>query len=165
MSAYTPALDKLLADAEKYRQDRLAGVQSDYESRVKLIQQNFELREKLQADGIEVPVEFYDSFTWLDVRLGERPRKGKQEKGEFARKLQAIRRIVGCPLKVEDKSVSDAKKRLVRYKVGCEAYPGLSIFYVASLPRKSKGKSEPKCKIKRVVNKHVSHQLVCSNEG
>lgn len=100
---------------------------------------NIEAVNKLIAAGLYTPGP-HETYQFLYIKV-ERDR------------LPEFRRALGCPLKISEKSVQDARKRIVSVYLKPVAYPGVSLYFDARMPRGSK------CKI--VSNRTTSHQIVC----
>ena len=135
---------------------QLTNVRENYAKRIENIEKHYALAPKLTEAGFELKIWEWDDLEYLSLNLGEKP-TSKRGLREFNRKLQAIRRIVGCPLELEGKSVHNARKKLVEVTVRAKAYPNFRITYQTRLP------SNAKCKIVRSKYRSVSHSLVCES--
>lgn len=72
--------------------------------------------------------------------------------------LPRVRKALGHRLAYYDMVPYDCKKRIVRKKLKCDPYPGLTISFLAKLPRGSK------CKIKTVIQRRApwkEKKVVC----
>jgi hypothetical protein len=125
-----------------------------YAERIKSIEENRRLLPLLDAEGLPITVYSWDDLSTLQIPLGVRP-ETKRGRAEFARKLQAIRRVLECPLKFDGKSLADARKKLVRMRLRAESYPNVTVTYETKLPKGAK------CRVVRKNVRYSDFQLLC----
>ena len=147
-------IEAVLADVRQELCQSLDAMRKRYEERIKNIEQHRRLLPLLDAEGLPIHVYQWDDLSSLHIDLGLRP-ETKRGRTEFARKLQAIRRVLECPLKVDGKSLADARKKLVRMYLKAEGYPNVTVTYQTKL---SKG---AKCRVVRKKVRYSDYQLLC----
>src|SRR5262245_4263148 len=90
-------------------QDIIEAIRKEHEDAaaraIRRVENNRRALADLDAAGVELQLGRWDRGEYVDVDLGEMP-KSKAGRREFALKLNAIRRALGCALKVTGKSVA-----------------------------------------------------------
>jgi hypothetical protein len=128
-----------------------------YEENVKLLEQNYQLAALLDAAGIDLTIYSWQRLLEITIDLGVKP-TSLRAKQEFCQKLNAIRKAVGSPLKVDRKYLACSRKNLINVVLVPQGVKGVEVRYQDKLP---KGE-HVKCKIvKRRVPGRVERQLVC----
>lgn len=147
-------IEAVLADVRQEMWRSLDATRKRYAERIKNIEEHRRLLPMLDAEGLPINVYDWEDLASIRIDLGVRP-ETKRGRAEFARKLQAIRRVLECPLKFESKSLADARKKLVRMYLKAEQYPNVTVVYSTKLPKGAK------CRVVRKKVRFTEHQLLC----
>jgi hypothetical protein len=147
-------IEDVINSVRREMADSLESTRKRYEERIKAIEQHRRLLPLLDAEGIPLDIYQWDDLSCLDISLGLRP-ETKKGRSEFAKKLQVIRQVLDCPLKVHGKGLHDARKKLVRFYLRPEQYPNVTVTYETKLPKNAK------CRIVRRKVRFTDANLVC----
>lgn len=132
----------MLAVIERTRRDAEKSQQRT-EARVRRI---FAAAALLEPAGFATGISEYTTY---GVHLADVPRD----------RLPALRQVLG-PMRVESKTVKDARKRVLTVHLRFRDHPDVSATYEKALPRRRKGEP-PAVRCRIVRNVRVEHVLVC----
>jgi hypothetical protein len=105
--------------------------------------------ERLDAAGIEVSC-YGNTYVHIDLEFFHSTGAGNRKLAEAVR---GIRKALGCQVKMDEKDLADAKKKLVAITLRPVNYPTVRIRYTRKLPKTAK------CRI--VTHRSIYRSLVC----
>jgi hypothetical protein len=105
--------------------------------------------ERLDAAGIEVAC-YGNTYVHIDLGFFHSTGTGNRKLAEAVR---GIRKALGCQVKMDEKDLADAKKKLVTITLRPVIFPTVRIRYTRKLPKTAK------CRI--VTHRSIYRSLVC----
>lgn len=148
-------ISKNIAKCVEEMELEIANTRKRYGEYMRVIEQAYQLAADLDAVGVRPELYSWSEMRHLRIDLGTRPDRKRTPRRYrvWMEKLRNIRRILGAPLKVSSRSVSNSKRRLISNRLNCEAFPFLEVIYRNTLPKNAK------CRIVRQRSSYSN--LVC----
>ena len=157
MSKFTE-LEDINVFADKARQEAINRVREtvkyareEAKRKVERAQTTRAALELLDAAGIDLDQYCYGN-TYVSMSLGFFPMTSTGNR-KLAAAIRRIRQALGCQVRMEGKSLGDAKKKLVTFSLTPVNFPTVDVSYSRKLPKNAK------CKI--VTQRSVYRSLVC----
>jgi hypothetical protein len=149
-------IQELTNEINKNMEESLQRVRENYQRKLRNMEEHRRLIPLLDAEGVPLEVYKWDQLETLCINLGKKPqtKKGRQQ---FVRWLQAIRRVVDCPLVNQGTVIPNSRTREVEVTLCPTNYPDLRVKYRDKLPK------DAKCKVVRKRVRYTEVQLVCED--